>query len=313
MAVKDGNYINIQGWMVTDLGLKGNDLFVYAIIYGFSQDGDSCYTGGLQYLADWTNSTKKGVSKNIKNLIDKGYIVKKEKYLNNIKFCEYQAVEQSSVAGNKVPQGMEQSSTGCGTKFPGGMEQSSPNNINNIIEKNIVNKDHTTYDCQDNSEKNTLDIETDLVEDTHDLTVKAINIILDAWNGLKQKGINPVKRITNGSKRYRSLKARVQEYGLLEVLRAINSIRESSFLCGRNKNGWMITFDWFVLPSNFIKVLEGNYRDRDTGGDKHERCDGGNVRSYQQAKKETSGYDPAGAFGPDWHELNERSGAFEGW
>ena len=31
------NYINIQGWMRTDLDLKGNELLVYAIIYGFSQ------------------------------------------------------------------------------------------------------------------------------------------------------------------------------------------------------------------------------------------------------------------------------------
>ncbi len=28
---------------------------------------------------------------------------------------------------------------------------------------------------------------------------------------------------------------------------------------GKNKNGWVITFDWFVLPNNFPKVLEGNY------------------------------------------------------
>ena len=53
--VKEENYISISGWMVTRLGLKGNELLVYAIIYGFSQDDETMFTGSLQYLADWTN------------------------------------------------------------------------------------------------------------------------------------------------------------------------------------------------------------------------------------------------------------------
>ena len=31
--------------------------------------------------------------------------------------------------------------------------------------------------------------------------------------------------------------------------------------------GWMITFDWFLLPSNFQKVLEGNYDNRNPAND----------------------------------------------
>ena len=42
---------------------------------------------------------------------------------------------------------------------------------------------------------------------------------------------------------------------------AIESIKESPFLQGQNKRGWIITFDWFIKPNNFIKVLEGNYID----------------------------------------------------
>ena len=37
--VSPDNYVAIQGWMITDLNLKGNDLLIYAVIYGFSQDG----------------------------------------------------------------------------------------------------------------------------------------------------------------------------------------------------------------------------------------------------------------------------------
>lgn len=34
--VKPENYITIQGWMRTELDLKGNELNLYAIIYGFT-------------------------------------------------------------------------------------------------------------------------------------------------------------------------------------------------------------------------------------------------------------------------------------
>ena len=69
--IREDNYIMIQGWMVTELELKGNELLIFAIIHGFSQDGETRFTGGLQYLADWTNSTKQGVSKNLKSLVNK--------------------------------------------------------------------------------------------------------------------------------------------------------------------------------------------------------------------------------------------------
>jgi hypothetical protein len=58
------------------------------------------------------------------------------------------------------------------------------------------------------------------------------------------------------------LKARIREYGIDEVVRAIRNVSESTFLKGGSKSGWTITFDWFVKPNNFPKVLEGNYTDK---------------------------------------------------
>ena len=57
------------------------------------------------------------------------------------------------------------------------------------------------------------------------------------------------------------LKARIADYGVDDVIKAIENIRCSSFLRGKGNKGWTITFDWFVKPNNFIKVLEGNYSD----------------------------------------------------
>ena len=132
--VKDENYIHIPGWAVTRLGLKGNELLVYSIIYGFSQDGVTRFTGGLQYLADWTNSTKQSCIKCLKSLAEKGYITKYEKIVNGIKFCEYQGVKPKSMVVNKVEQGSKQSLTG-------GSKQSLPNILdNNTLDNNTVSK-----------------------------------------------------------------------------------------------------------------------------------------------------------------------------
>lgn len=86
--------------------------------------------------------------------------------------------------------------------------------------------------------------------------------IISAWNTLVSVGVNPVRSINTGSKRADCLRARLREYGEDAVLEAIENVRTSDFLQGKNSKGWRITFDWFVLPTNFPKVLEGNYNQR---------------------------------------------------
>lgn len=142
--IKSENYITIQGWMINELNLKGNELIIYSVIYGFSQAENQVYNGSLQYLADWTNSTKQGVLKNLKTLVDKGYVVKNDKIINGVKFCEYYTTKFNGVL-NKVEQGIEQSLTE-------GIKQSLPNNIYSISDNDIDNnkkkerKKHDSYD-----------------------------------------------------------------------------------------------------------------------------------------------------------------------
>lgn len=88
----------------------------------------------------------------------------------------------------------------------------------------------------------------------------SIQPIVDAWNSLQNDtAVKPVSRIAASSTRYKMLSARLKEYGIDNVLKAIQNIRQSNFLKGNNDRGWIITFDWFVKPNNFPKVLEGNY------------------------------------------------------
>lgn len=93
---------------------------------------------------------------------------------------------------------------------------------------------------------------------------ESVRRVIDAWNSLSKYGIKKVSRVNSGSKRYNSLVARLNEYGEEEVLHAIENVKHSDFLQGKESGkSWTITFDWFVVPSNFPKVLEGNYDNRD--------------------------------------------------
>lgn len=74
--MKSENFVVIQGWMCNELELKGNDLLVFALIYGFSQDGESKFSGSRNYIASTFNISKPTVDKAIQNLLDKQYIIK---------------------------------------------------------------------------------------------------------------------------------------------------------------------------------------------------------------------------------------------
>lgn len=104
-------------------------------------------------------------------------------------------------------------------------------------------------------ENKTLTVSDDTVCQTN------VQRVVSAWNSLP--GLNHVSRLTESSRRYQMLKCRIREYGIEDILRAIENIRRSEFLLGANKNGWMIDFDWFVRPNNFPKVLEGKYNTSD--------------------------------------------------
>lgn len=75
--------------MITKLKLKGNELLVFALIHGFSQDGESRFKGSLRYLIEWTGLNKSTVIKLLKQLVDKQYINKFEYEKNKVRYCEY--------------------------------------------------------------------------------------------------------------------------------------------------------------------------------------------------------------------------------
>lgn len=131
--VKENSYINIQAFMVNDLHLKGNELLIYAIIHGFSQDGESQFTGSLQYLADWCNASKQTVITALQSLCEKQLLLKNVEYKNNLKFCTY----KTSIVVKNFERGSQNSLMGWSKNLNEGSQNFLPNNINNNINNKL--------------------------------------------------------------------------------------------------------------------------------------------------------------------------------
>ena len=128
--IKDENYYQIQGFMINRLGLKGVPLSVYAIIYGFSQDGETEYKGSLQYLCDFLGGVSKPtVIKALKELTDKDYIIRREEIINNVLFTRYKV---NLPLLKNLYWGSKENAPEAVKNFNGGSKETLPNNKKDI-------------------------------------------------------------------------------------------------------------------------------------------------------------------------------------
>lgn len=100
--IKNENFIAIQGFMVKELELTGNELIAYALVYGFSQDDESEFKGSLNYVAEWLNCSRTTAFNLLNKLADDGFIKKTEKTINGVKFCNYSAVKPDDEELKKI-------------------------------------------------------------------------------------------------------------------------------------------------------------------------------------------------------------------
>lgn len=234
--VKENTFINIQAFMVNDLHLKGNELIIYAIIWGFSQDGISEFKGGLQYLADWTNSTQQGVLKALKNLLQKQLILKNEKRNGFIKYCTYKTTETKFNGNeplNKVELPTKQSLINDETKFNGAIKQSLSNNINNTL---------------DNTKNNNID---------SDKPKSDVKIIIEAYNqnykNLYQQGkVKTEKPIVNYSQATKLINGLLKSLSRYDIIKALDKALLDDWIVN---GGYCLTT---ILSANCMnKLLNG--------------------------------------------------------
>lgn len=130
--MKTESYVVLRPFMVEELGLKGSELVAYALIYGFSQDGESWFTGSARYVADWCGITRRNAINVLQKLTDKGLVEKVRtgqgcayRVCRNITGDETSLVKKHHRTGEKTSPSGEKTSPVTG-------EKTSPNNIGDI-------------------------------------------------------------------------------------------------------------------------------------------------------------------------------------
>ena len=153
MEIKKESFFTVQAFMVNELKLKGNELLIYAIIFGFSQAENQFFTGSLNYLASWCGISSKTTVKTIlNNLIDKGLLEKEDIYKNGVKYCKYRALTEIKSVSipadedvknckdiSKIDTGYINNCYGGISKIDMGISEIVPNNIDIHIDNKIEN------------------------------------------------------------------------------------------------------------------------------------------------------------------------------
>lgn len=97
---------------------------------------------------------------------------------------------------------------------------------------------------------------------------EAINYqgLIDFFNS-ETKGVFGYVRYPISDKRKGMINARIKEHGKASFAEMIRKAYASDFLRGQNKNNFKATFDWLIKPTNFEKVISGNYENRISNND----------------------------------------------
>lgn len=280
--IRDQNFYAVSGWMVTRLGLKGRELHAYAIIYGFTQDCETEFTGSLSYISEWLGCTKKTTIETLKSLISKGLIEKNQDEIRGIKVNYYRVIlpprkPQTSPSDGSViftPTSVIPATGQC-------------NNYNGVVKKLQRGSVETTPNIYSNNiyNNNIYNLLGDSAEAENEKAAEKIpfNKIKNLYNEICQHFPKCVSLTDN---RKKAIAARWKEYdqGLQPFVDLFRTAEASSFLKGRNPRNWSASLDWLLKSANMAKVLEGNYNDK--GGSSNVNNSGtcAAAGSYGQAK-----------------------------
>lgn len=168
---------------------------------------------------------------------------------------------------------------------PNGFFQNPKKPYNNI---NIKDKENNCKQLSKDANASSSSSEDVALEDCLIWKDEKINIskLVSFWNSKVQGSVIPTIRNILGERRSK-LNARLKQYGKKAIFEAIEKVGASDFLKGNiSDKGWHATFDWFVCPTNFAKVLEGNYDNQQQRGILYGNGYKGNYSSVQQGAAE---------------------------
>lgn len=154
-------YYCIHDWMTKDLGLRGSDLLIYAVIHGYTETRGE-FSGSVAYLSVCTGTAKSTVCAALGRLTEKGLLRKRDFVKKGVRYCVYQSSRADGTASvNPIPEterqgyrkseyptpesgrGYTENRMGVYRKSDGGIPETGNNTIDNTIDDTITD----TIEC----------------------------------------------------------------------------------------------------------------------------------------------------------------------
>lgn len=251
--------------------LAGGD--TYVIIYlkmqliAMKRDGIIQYTGLEKTFAE---ELALDIDEDVDNVqVTLSYLVNTglAETSDNINFFFPYAVENvgsETAAAQRMREARNKASLPPAAKNANNSEQCS-NNVQKCYTEKEIEKE-SELDKEQEPEKET----DETLSDESVCRPEDVRQVFAAWQSL---GIQKLRQVPSAStKTGQMLRARIKDYGIGSVLEAVEIVRGSDFLMGKATD-FQITFDWFVRPNNFLKIVNGNYdnREKKDQGTRHGR------------------------------------------
>jgi hypothetical protein len=158
---------------------------------------------------------------------------------------EYWIIDEKPVSGGRNPEKEE---------FPA---EETPLNQSESTQKK--RKESKVKDYRDNSKE----LPLSGTERPHPENIDYRKFV--TWFNEKTNGVFGELRYPLSETRKSMMRARIKEHGKDAFFDVILSSAKSNFLKGDNKRSWRATFDWMIKPTNFEKILTGNFDNKESG------------------------------------------------
>ena len=83
------NFITIWGFTRVAFDLKGYELIIYSVIFGYHKATGTAFTGSRKYLESWTGGSRSSVEKALSSLEKKGLIIKEYRKYGTVRKATY--------------------------------------------------------------------------------------------------------------------------------------------------------------------------------------------------------------------------------
>jgi hypothetical protein len=242
---RDARLCFVQLWTLADDAgrLRGNSRALASLLYPYDDDAPAL-------IDDWLHELEQ------ENCIRR-YEIDGNKYLDIPNWLKHQKIDKPSES--KIPAFNEASRIFSKPRECSSLDlDQGPGSKDQGGEGNTPPSAASTSSIQVSRE--TFDEDEDVGETDFSPEVEAMR----AWNIMAaQHGLSVVQKF--GPKRRKHTRARLDDAGLDGWMTALEKVSASSFLLGKNKDGWRADYDFFVTDSKFTKILEGAYDGKPNG------------------------------------------------